>query len=84
MFMSILKIIKCCSPNRHTYTCANKLTLPLGLHTVTAPISPINLLFFPFYDKCSIIQTIAFPLLCLSAPVCVIVCCYAQLSATEL
>lgn len=54
------------------------------LLTSTTPIFLINTLFFPPYDKCSIIQPSAFPLLHLSAPLCVIVCCYAQLSASEL
>lgn len=51
-------------------------------HTTTTPISPISVVFFPLYNTCSIIQT--FLLLCLSAPLCVIVCCYAQPPASEL
>lgn len=58
-------------------------TLPFGFtHANTTPISPINALFSSLYDKCSIIQ--AFPPLCLSAPLCVIVCSSARLAVGEL
>lgn len=58
------------------------------VYTSTIPILPIKFFlfffYFYFYEKCSIIQTPAFHLFCPSAPLYMILRCFAGLPAGEL